>query len=376
MKQSGVYNENKMAWWYAQEGKLPDAPKAMQVVLSDTCQQNCHFCAYRMDASNEFSGGRSYTSNELFAKDAELSKYGTNNPLRQIPLRRAIELLDEFKDAGVLALEFTGGGDPLVMKDHEQVFTRALDLGFKCALVTNSVGMRQNLIENILPRFTWVRVSIDAGNQASYTKLRNCAPGHWSVVWRNVAHLAQAIKSTQSDTVLGLGFVVTPHSYKEIVEFTHLAKESGAGNVRFTAMFSPSDEKPFVDIYDDISSLIKRAEQYTDASFKVYNNFGTRYEDLQQHRPDFDSCPHQYYVGYLGGDLNLYRCCLLAYSERGKVKGGNLTNQKFDEFWSSQERKDDLANLRPRGCERCQFSNKIKVALAVMGNKPPHAEFP
>lgn len=375
MKQTGIYSESKMAWWWTQEGKLPDAPKAMQVVLSDTCQQNCHFCAYRMDATNEFSDGRPYTSNELFASGAELSKYGTNNPLRQIPTERALALLDEFKSAGVLAVEFTGGGEPLLQKDHERIFQHALNLGLKCALVSNGVGMRQNLIDNILPRFTWVRISIDAGTKESYTKLRNCAPGHWDVVWRNVTMLSSAIARSRSDTALGLGFVVTPHSYKEIVEFTWMAKQRGAGNVRLTAMFSPSDEKPFVPIYDEISALIHKAEEYADDSFKVYNNFGTRYEDLKQHRPDFPSCPHQYYVGYVGGDLNLFRCCLLAYSERGKIKGGNLANQRFDEFWKSPERKRDLAALRPSECERCQFSGKIKNVLAVM-KKPRHVEFP
>ena len=375
MSQEGVYSENKMAWWWSQEGKLPDAPKAVQVVLSDTCQQNCHFCAYRMDATNEFSGGRRYTSNELFTEGAELSKYGTNNPLRQIPTQRALELIDEFVDAGVLAVEWTGGGDPLVQRDHEEIFQKALDRGLKCALVTNGVSMKQNLAENILPRFTWARISIDAGNKESYTSIRSCAPGHWDVVWRNVGMAAQAIKRAKSDTALGLGFVVTPHSYKEIVQFTRLAKEHEVGNVRMTAMFSPSDEQPFVPIYDEIRGLIDEAKTLATDSFAVYDNFGTRYEDLKQHRPDFDSCPHQFYVGYVGGDLQAYRCCLLAYSRRGAIKGGDLKTRKFDEFWESQERKDDLAALKPRGCERCQFSGKIRGVLAAM-KRPPHAEFP
>lgn len=268
-----------------------------------------------------------------------------------------------------------------MQRDHEQIFYKALDLGLKCALVTNAVSMKPNLIENILPRFTWVRISVDAGNKESYTKIRSCAPGHWDVVWKNIGALADSIVAHQSQTALGLGFVVTPHSYKEIVQFVKRAKEHNVGNVRLTAMFSPSEEKPFVPIYDEIQSLIQEAKALATKAFAVYDNFGSRFEDLKQHRPDFPSCPHQYYVGYIGGNLKAFRCCLLAYSQRGEIEGGDLRERKFDEFWASQERKNELAALDPHGCERCQFSGKIKNLLYVMGStysdtSPRHIEFP
>lgn len=382
MSQQGIYSENKMVFWYAREGKLPEAPKAMQLILSDTCQQSCHFCAYRMDATNKYSkDDKPYTSNELFTSGAELSKYGKNNPIRQIPTERALALLDEFVSAGVLAVEFTGGGEPLLQRDHERIFSKTLELGLKAALVTNGVSMKSDLIENILPSFVWIRVSIDAGNKDSYTNIRSCAPGHWDSVWRNVGALSRSIARTNSKTALGLGFVVTPESYKEIVPFVKLAKDHGVSNVRLTAMFSSSDEEPFVPIYEEILALINEAKEEEQPGFTIHNNFGTRFEDLRQHRPDFNFCPHQHYVGYVGGDLKLYRCCLLAYSKRGQISGGDMSKRRFDEFWASQERKDDLNALDPRGCERCQFSGKIKNVLYVMGNTssdttPRHLEFP
>ena len=53
---SNPYSSLKMAWHYAREGGLPKAPKQVQMILSDLCNQNCRFCAYRMDG---------YTSNQL-----------------------------------------------------------------------------------------------------------------------------------------------------------------------------------------------------------------------------------------------------------------------------------------------------------------------
>ncbi len=373
MSQSGVYAEGKMVWWWARERRLPEAPKQVQLILSDLCNQDCHFCAYRMSG---------YTSNELFVGDSELAATGHNNPKRWIPTPRALALLDEFREAGVLSVQFTGGGEPTVHPDHEAIFEKALSLGLRCSLVSNGVKWSGHLISDLLPRFDWARVSIDAGNAQSYATTRRTSQLHWYRVWENIGALAQAIREKQTPCVLGLGFVVTPESYPEIVDFAHLAANSGAHNVRFTAMFSTEDEKPFTAIYDEVRGLIALARQrYQSDRFAIHDNFGSRFDDLRQKAPDYPSCGYQYFATYVGGDLRAYRCCVLAYNKRGLIAGGDLRHRSFAEFWRSQERKDDLAALDPRGCPRCQFNEKNRALLYVMGNtesdtSPRHMEWP
>ena len=360
MSQEGVYSENKMIWWLHREQRLPDAPKQVQLILSDLCNQDCSFCAYRMSG---------YTSNELFIGDSEPAAFGHNNPKRWIPTQRALSLLDEMKAAGVLSIQFTGGGEPTVHPDHEAIFEKALALGLRCSLVSNGIKWSDRLIRSILPRFDWVRVSIDAGNVDSYARIRRTAPMHWTRAWANVQSLGFNVQQQQTPLELGVGFVVTPESYKEIVEFTEKASTSLAGNCRFTALFSPDDERPFAGIYDEIRGLLLEARQrYESPHFRIHDNFGSRFDDLKQHRPDYGFCSYQYYTSYIGGDLKAYRCCLLAYNKRGLIAGGDLKERKFDEFWSSVERQKDLAALDPRGCERCQFNVKNRNMLYVMGN--------
>lgn len=371
MSQSGVYSELKPVWWYAREGKLPDAPKQVQLILSDLCNQDCSFCAYRMSG---------YTSNELFVGSSERAAYGHNNPKRWIPTERALSLLDEFKDAGVLSVQFTGGGEPTVHPAHETVFEKALLLGLRCSLVSNGVKWSNSLL-TMLARFDWVRVSIDAGNAASYARTRNTPITNWDRVWTNVESLAAEIKSRRTATALGLGFVVTPDSYHEIPEFAARARDSGADNIRFTAMFSPADDRPFAAIYSQIRVLIDQARRLERPGFTIHDNFGSRLEDLHQHSPDYRFCSYQFYTAYVGGDLNAYRCCVLAYNKRGLVQGGDLKTRSFKDFWQSQQRKDDMEALDARGCERCQFNAKNRQLLYVMGNtesdaSPRHMEWP
>jgi len=367
MSQEGAYSELKPVWWFAREGKLPEAPKQVQLILSDTCNQSCSFCAYRMDG---------YTSNELFMGESEAAAYGHNNPKRMIPKDRALRFIDEFKEAGVLAVQFTGGGEPTVHPDHEEIFRKALRSDLRCSLVSNGVRWSSKLIHELLIRFDWVRVSIDASTAESYAALRRTPQTNWNRVWRNVQDLAESIAAHGTPTSLGLGFVVTPENYQEIPEFARVASESGAHNIRFSAMFSPQDEFPFAMIHGEILKHIRRAREYERDDFKVYDNFGSRLQDLKQGRPDYGFCSYQYYTAYVGGDMNAYRCCVLAYNRRGLIQGGNLKDRSFAEFWKSQERKDDLEALDARGCERCQFNAKNRNMLYVMGDAPTHAEFP
>ena len=372
MSQSGIYSELKPVWWYAREQKLPDAPKQIQLILSDLCNQDCHFCAYRMSG---------YSSNELFLGGSEPSPYGHNNPKRWIPTERALSLVQEIHDAGVLSIQFTGGGEPTVHPEHEAIFAKTLHLGLRASLVSNGVRWGENLICNLLPRFDWVRVSIDAGNCESYAKLRRTPVSNWNRVWANVRWLADSIKEQKTPTSLGLGFVVTPESYKEIVQFAEVASKSGADNIRYSAMFSPDDEKPFVGIYDEVRVLIEKARRIVGDALIVHDNFGSRFEDLKQHAPDYRFCSYQFYTGYIGGDLKSYRCCVLAYNRRGLIEGGDLSKQSFKDFWQSKEREDDLNALDARGCPRCQFNEKNRSMNYVIGNtqsdtKSRHIEWP
>jgi MoaA/NifB/PqqE/SkfB family radical SAM enzyme len=372
MSQQGIYSENKLIWWAYRDGGLPSAPKQVQLILSDLCNQSCSFCAYRMDG---------YTSNELFMAGSEAAAYGHNNPKRWIPTERALGLLTEFSELGVLAVQFTGGGEPTVHPDHDKLFRRALDLGLRCSLVSNGLKWSQHLTKTILPRFDWVRVSIDASLPSTYAETRRTPVSAWTQVWKNVLMLTDSVAEVKSQTQVGLGFVVTPSSFEEIPRFAHIASKSGVANIRYTAMFSPEDEKPFAASYDRIRGLIQESRKFERPGFAIYDNFGSRFDDLHQHAPDYKTCSYQHYTAYVGGDLHAYRCCVLAYNQRGRVAGGDLRERSFAEFWRSQERKDDMAALDARGCERCQFNEKNRALLYVMGDTasdttPRHLEWP
>jgi MoaA/NifB/PqqE/SkfB family radical SAM enzyme len=236
------------------------------------------------------------------------------------------------------------------------------------------VAWSDELIDT-LRAFSWVRVSLDAGTAETYAKTRQTPPSNFQRVLNNVSELAKRID--RGECVLGVGYVVTPENWQEIRQATHLIRETGAAYVRLSAMFNPDNALPYQHVYSDILKSVRDVKgDYDSATFTVHELFTDRMGDLFDGAPDYDRCMYQYYTAYVGGDLQAYRCCVLAYNKRGQVAGGDLTTRGFDEFWNSDERRRDYDRFNARGCERCQFNSKNRAANYLLGDKPKHAEFP
>jgi len=319
----------------------PVRPAHVQVVLSDFCNQGCLGCAYRSP---------DYTSAQLF------HEAGNYNPRRFMPLDKAKEILDDCASMGVNGVQFTGGGEPTAHPKFAEVLEYAHGLGLECALVSNGVALSNPRLASIVAQScSWVRISIDAGSPETYTATRRVPATHWERAREAVRNLRQFRDRHGTACTIGVGYVVYPYNWREIYEGAHLARELGADNVRISAMFSAADDVPFQDIHEGAAANAKMAELLSTDKFQVINRFSDRLSDLQQKRPDYDRCGYQHFTTYIGADLNVYRCCVYAYNERGKI--GSLKDQRFAELWMSKDRARGMGKFNARACDRCQFNN-------------------
>lgn len=345
------------------EGEQP-TPAQVQLIISDLCNQDCSFCAYRTSG---------YSSNELFVGDSELAAFGTDNPKRQIEYDKIVEILDDCEEMGVGGIQLTGGGEPTVHPKHLQVFKDVLSRDMELALVTNGVLLGEAAQETLVDA-AWVRVSVDAGTPESYASIRNVGEKMWDKVWENIANLAKKRNQARTEMILGVGYVITKDNWRDLLQGVAKAKDSGADNIRISAVFQSDDEHYFAEFYEAAADLCKQAvRMFQDKNFRVFNNFGDRVADLVQHSPDYSFCGYQQFTTYIGGDLNVYRCCVLSYNERGII--GSLKFQTFAELWDSQNKQDDFDNFDARGCERCPFNEKNRTILYAIDPNPMHASF-
>lgn len=307
-------------------------PTHLQLIISDLCNQNCHFCAYRMD------GG---FSTELFWE-------GENrNPARFIPLEKAREILLDYRALGGKAVEFTGGGEPTAHKDHLEIIGYAQSLGLETGLVTNGVRLKDH---DVFRNLDWLRISLDAGTEETYERVRESKA--WKRVIDNLGVVSQFNKP-----LVGVGFVVTRENYHEIAEAALIVKESGISYMRVSALFSEEGSK----YYDGLDVHVPDYEW-------VVNLFPDRVNDLDQEAPDYSFCGYQQFVNYIGADLKIYTCCTNAYTLHGQI--GDLSNRTYADWLMNEDR----TRWDSRSCHHCQFNDKNRLIDYLVSN-PPHVNF-
>lgn len=335
-------------------------PLHVQIFPSDLCNQACLGCSYRTPG---------YFASKLFS--VRENEHENFNPNRMIPYEKLIEILDDCKEMGIKAIETSGGGESTIHPKAKDFFRYGLDLGLDMALVTNGM-LLYKFFEELL-RFKWVRVSIDAGTPTTYANYRGVSPEVYYRVWDQVEEFVRLKKDIKSDVVIGIGFVLNKDNWPEVISCTERARIAGVDNVRISGLFQSENEKYFEEFYDGAASLCRRAKDLETKKFRVFNMFGERVEDLKQHAPDYRFCGKQQFNTLIGGDQNVYRCCVVAYNEMGLI--GSVKNRRFKDLWFSQEKQADFDKFDARGCPRCMFNFTNRTINYALDEKPVHVNY-
>jgi len=324
------------------------APVHLQLILSDLCNHNCSFCAYRMDGSYS----------DMFAVKDENGAL-VKNPNRMLSTEDAVMILKDAAKMGVKAVQITGGGEPTVHPECAAIIEAAHTFGLQTALVTNGSKLNERMREALLKSTlsSWVRVSLDAAISETYKTIRGLNSNTaFEKVCMNIKELTSERNKIAPWVYVGISFVVTKENWEEIPAATELAKRLGADSIRFASNFTPENDNYYSDFGDEAEALCEEAKKQDDFSFKAINSLSERRGDLRLGPPDYDFCAYQYLTAYIGADMNSYTCCCNAYNKRGLI--GSVKEQGFLGLWESQEKKEFMASFNARDCERCQFNSR------------------
>ena len=300
---------------------IPTGPTHVQLILSDLCNQNCSFCAYR---------DPNYVSSQLFHDN------GNYNPNRQLPKLKAIEILDDCKEMGVKAVQFTGGGEPTVHTDFQEIVDYCTKIGISWGLITNGVKLHKFDVS----KASWIRISLDASNSKTYSKIRQVLEIHFD----------KALDSIRKYKC-GVGFIVTQDNWTEVYEAALLAKALGASNFKIGPRFT--DQPDYFDgFYERALELTRNAESLADETFQVFNRFPTKIKEILE-PPIHKLCGYQYFTTYIGADQNLYRCCVYAYNPYGLV--GTVNGRRFKDVW--YENWHSIKDFDATKCVGCHYKD-------------------
>jgi len=120
----------------------PVMPISCEIDVSNVCNLNCSFCMFEDFRSRD----RSLLDFVLFSS-----------------------LVFQLRDVGCKSITFTGGGEPTIHPEFNDMAQLAMQAGFDIGLVTNGTMLKDVKTPQL---FKFIRVSLDAGNPATYAALK------------------------------------------------------------------------------------------------------------------------------------------------------------------------------------------------------------
>ena len=342
------------------EGNQP-SPISVRLVLADLCNHNCHFCTFRMENS---------VTNKKFGMINPKTGMINFNPNRLLSREKSLEIIQDCIDMGVKSIEFTGGGEPTVHKNHVEIFNKVLDGGMDLGLITNGSIFKKGFTDAVL-RGSWCRFSLDAGSAKTYSTIREVPEKTFKRVLGNIAGMALKKKSIGSTTTLGVSFIVTDQNFNEVYDAAKISSELGVDYFRIG--YYRTDEGFTAGDFKETSNQIKKAaEDFSRHDFRIIDRYTEASKNIDG-RPDYDFCAYQHVSTWIAADYNVYRCCVTSYDDHGLI--GSIKDQSFKQLWGSEDKKRKMECFNARSCNQCIYNVKNKVLNYIAGKKPPHANF-
>lgn len=296
------------------------APIYVRIKPTNRCNQNCYYCHYK-------------------SPYLELDQY---NPADEIKKEKMLEIIRDFKNIGVKAVTFSGGGEPLLYPYIEETIEAVLEAGIDLSIITNGsllTGKKAELLSNA----KWVRISQESGCADTYSKIRGVKKEAFDDLCSNIKKFAE-IKN--KDCELGVNFVIGPENYKEVYQAGRLMQELGANHIKYTALISNDAERVHAPFKEEVIGQIHRLIDANRSDFRIINLYESDFESNAVFGRNYDFCGIKDYVTVIAANSKIYYCHDKAYLSQGEV--GDISQKSFQEVWFADETIQKVKKFNPK----------------------------
>jgi len=342
-----MYHAPRVARWL--EGK-DIAPVYVEISPSGGCNHRCRFCAF------DYRGYR-----PRFLESAVLER-----ALRAMGRR------------GVKSVLFAGEGEPLLHGRIGELARCARESGIDPAVSTNGVLLDEALAQKLIPVLSWIRVSVDAGSAATYSRMHGCPGGDFAAVFSNLRRAVAIRKKTGAPCVIGAQFLVMKENIKEARRCAELVRGSGADYL----VFKPYARHPrsvnrldSVITCKEITALERSLRSVERGNFKAIVRFNA-FRNCGEKKAYGHCCAARFWA-YIDSAGEIYPCSELLGQRRFSY--GNITRDTFDRIFGGRRRArivGRLENALPIGnCPRACRMDQVNRYLWALKHPPAHVNF-
>lgn len=342
---------DRLAQWRA--GAKP-APVTIEWDLSNRCSLGCQACHF----------AHTHSRGPWTVRDRRLPMaFESTGDLADTAL--VTRALREVADAGVQAVVWTGGGEPTLHPDWENIVRAARGAGLQQGMYT--LGGHLNACEPQVLKclMTWIVVSLDAVDVHNYVREKGSG-ARFDAACDGIRRLSRA----PGNAVVGVSFLLHQRNWTHARDMIALARELGASYTTFRpsihfhadAPSQPSDSRAWI---NDAMPLLLELERESDVEidpgrFLEYHGWsGHGYETCYGVRLNTTITP----------DGRVWLC-----PNRRGVAGsclGDLRDESFADIWARHPGRYAVDD----GCRVMCRLHAVNQTLSAIEERRPHEAF-
>lgn len=302
------YHDRVRAW----EKGEKIAPVTIDMALTTTCNMGCVFC-YR---------------------------YLQHNKQYKITKDHMTAFLDDCATMGVKGVSLVSDGESSISPAYKHTISYGHSLGLSVASGTNAYLLSGDLLEEVFPKLTYLRVNISAGQEGRYNEIMGANGNMFAQVLSNIKHMVQLKKEGKSKCTIGMQMVFMPQFEDQLIPLAKLAVELEADYL--VIKHCSDDEFGTLGVkYGDYKKCYERlheAERLSTSKTLVKVKWSKIDECSEKGAiRSYQRCYGAPFLLQISG-TGLVAPCGMLFNERYKdwAHLGNITNQRFSDIWNSE----------------------------------------
>ncbi len=326
-------------------------PLHIRIKPTNVCNHNCRYCAYRMDDLQ-------------LGKDMNVRDY--------IPRDKMLEIVDDIVEMGVKAVTFSGGGEPFCYPYLLDVVKKLSQSPVKFAALTNGALLKGKVAEVFAEYATWLRVSVDGWDGASYAEYRGVGEDEFAKVLGNIRNF----KKLGGPCYTGACVIIDRQNAGHVYDLIQTLNGTGLNSIKLSPCIisnSNSENNEYhKPIFDTVKDQIAKAKENLEAEdFEIFDSY---HEQLESFEKDYTWCPYLQILPIIGADQNVYSCQDKAYNlDEGLI--GSIKNVRFKDFWFSDKNKFFSINPSLHCNHHCVANGKNEMILSYLEADKEHLGF-
>jgi radical SAM protein with 4Fe4S-binding SPASM domain len=283
-----------------------------------------------------------------------------------IDYEKCINLINDLVDVGVKALEFGGGGEPLMYPKFKEVVEHCAKLGLEMGLVTNGTHFDESLMRLCIKHFTYIRVALDGGTRETYKSIHNV--DLFERLLENIKRLVEIKKETGSKCMIGLKYLASKSNFSDIPKAAEIARELGVDYLQFKALrnseyeLNEEEMKKVNKIIADVKEENKKEDLF------ILGNVSKATSGIK--------CFLSPLIPVISTNGDVFLCPFYQI-RKDRFTIGNVFEKPFKEIWGSKRHKEAIKNIDIGECTvyDCPLQEAMKIVREAIIKNKLHVKF-